>query len=179
MRCKCWWETVVSSSRWPLWDYEPGRTSIVDGRLFDHVIANILPHRIWSRHSYADPARVPEGRGPHEQSGLVLYARRAIGQRAKRTQVEQLGFLALCVASVVGTLGAMNYSSWRTRGVAGGIQGRYYLAALVPLTTLLTTGLVHLLPKRWRPIGHWLVCWGMILLNAVALLQVLLPRYYL
>jgi hypothetical protein len=63
--------------------------------------------------------------------------------------------------------------------VGGGIQGRYYLGAIVPGVVLLASGLLDLLPERWRPLGHWLLCWGMILLNGVALFQTVLPRYYL
>jgi hypothetical protein len=96
-----------------------------------------------------------------------------------RGEASLLSYLALCAAAVVGTLGAINYYSWRARGVGGGIQGRYYLGAIVPLVVLLAVGLLDLLPARWRPLGHWLLCWGMILLNGLALFQVVLPRYYL
>jgi hypothetical protein len=63
--------------------------------------------------------------------------------------------------------------------VGGGIQGRYYLGAIVPLVALLAVGLLDLLPERWHPLGHWLLCWVMILLNGIALFQVVLSRYYL
>jgi hypothetical protein len=111
--------------------------------------------------------------------GLALYLARKVRRRAWDHEAGLLGFLALCLASVVGTLGAINYYSWRARGVGGGIQGRYYLGAIVPMVVLLAAGLLSLLPRRLRPAGHWLLCWAMILLHAVALFQVLLPRYYL
>jgi hypothetical protein len=125
--------------------------------------------------------------------GLALYVAR--GVRAARvraqgggvgawasalgTEFGLLGYLALVGLSVVGTLGAINYYSWRARGVGGGIQGRYYLGAVVPLAVLLAVGLVDWLPERWRPVGQWLLCWAAVVLHGVALLGVLLPRYYL
>jgi 4-amino-4-deoxy-L-arabinose transferase-like glycosyltransferase len=119
--------------------------------------------------------------------GLGLYLARRIrargsgpgGQEGAGSEAGLLGYLALCAVAVVGTLGAINYYSWRARGVGGGIQGRYYLGAIVPMVVLLAVGLLDLLPERWRPVGHWLLCWGMILLNGVALFQIVLPRYYL
>jgi hypothetical protein len=50
---------------------------------------------------------------------------------------------------------------------------------VVPLVALLATGLTARLPERWRPSAEWLLCWGALVLHAVALLRVLLPRYYL
>jgi hypothetical protein len=111
--------------------------------------------------------------------GLIAYGVRRARAGAWDTETLLLGFLALVVFSFVGTIGAMNYYSWRARGVGGGIQGRYYLGAIVPLVVLLAAGLLEGLPERWRPWGHWLLCWAMIVLHAVALYQVLLPRYYL
>jgi hypothetical protein len=117
--------------------------------------------------------------------GLVVYGVRAVrarsGDRPEQAgqQALALGFLALVLLSFVGTIGAMNYYSWRTRGLAGGIQGRYYLGAIVPLVTLLAAGLLAPLPGRLRPVGHWLLCWAMVVLNAVSFFQGLLPRYYL
>jgi 4-amino-4-deoxy-L-arabinose transferase-like glycosyltransferase len=110
--------------------------------------------------------------------GLAAYAGRRARRRAWDAEAGLLGYLALCAASVAATRGAMNYYAWRTRGAAGGIQGRYYLGAVIPLMTLLAAGPIDLLPKRWRPAGHWLLCWGMIVLHGVALFQVVLPRYY-
>ena len=83
------------------------------------------------------------------------------------------------MAAVVGTLGATNFYSWRTRGVGGGIQGRYYLGAIVPFVALLTRGLVQLVPGRWQPAVYFVLCWGMIALSLVCFFQVVLPRYYL
>jgi 4-amino-4-deoxy-L-arabinose transferase-like glycosyltransferase len=111
--------------------------------------------------------------------GLGLYVARRARQRDRDEEAGLLGFLALCLLSLVGTLGAINYYSWRARGVGGGIQGRYYLGAIVPMSVLLATGLLSLLPRRLRPVGHWLLCWATVLLHAVVLFQVLLPRYYL
>ena len=101
------------------------------------------------------------------------------GQTDPNVKAGLLGYLALCALSMAGTLGAINFYSWRARGVGGGIQGRYYLGAIVPISTLLAVGLLELLPERWRPVGHWLLSWAMIVLNGVALMQVLLPRYTL
>ena len=98
---------------------------------------------------------------------------------ARDAELGLLGYLALVGVSMVGTIGAINYYSWRARGVGGGIQGRYYLGAIVPLAVLLVAGLTRPLPERWRPLGQWLLCWAAVLLHAVALLTVLLPRYYL
>ena len=119
------------------------------------------------------------GLGALATVGLALYAARAVRRRAWGTEAGLLAYLALCALSVVATRGAMNYYGWRTRGAAGGIQGRYYLGAIVPVLTLLAAGLIHLLPERWRAAGHWLLCWGMIVLNGIAFVQALLPRYYL
>jgi 4-amino-4-deoxy-L-arabinose transferase-like glycosyltransferase len=111
--------------------------------------------------------------------GLGVDVARKVRARAWDAELGLLGFLALVGLSMVGTLGAINYYSWRARGVGGGIQGRYYLGAVVPLAVLLAAGLTNGLPARWRPVGQWLLSWAAILLHAVAFFQVLLPRYYL
>jgi 4-amino-4-deoxy-L-arabinose transferase-like glycosyltransferase len=111
--------------------------------------------------------------------GLGVDVARKVRARSWDAELGLLGFLALVGLSMVGTLGAINYYSWRARGVGGGIQGRYYLGAIVPLVVLLAAGLTNGLPERWRPVGQWLLCWAAVVLHAVAFLQVLLPRYYL
>jgi 4-amino-4-deoxy-L-arabinose transferase-like glycosyltransferase len=122
-------------------------------------------------------------------AGLGLYVARWIRRRGHPlrsqrvcnppTEAMLLGYLGLCALSMAGTLGATNYYSWRARGVGGGIQGRYYLGAIVPVVTLLSVGLTEWLPERWKPVGHWALCWAIIVLNGIALIGALLPRYYL
>jgi hypothetical protein len=124
--------------------------------------------------------RAGKGRGRQGgRRGRMESAATTNGQIERNVEAGLLGYLALYALSVVGTLGAINYYSWRARGVGGGIQGRYYLGAIAPILTLLAVGLLEPLPKRWRPVGHWFLCWAMIVLNGVALVQILLPRYYL
>jgi 4-amino-4-deoxy-L-arabinose transferase-like glycosyltransferase len=100
-------------------------------------------------------------------------------RRAFDLQTGLLVFTGLCGAALVGTLGASNFYSWRARGVGAGIQGRYYLGAIVPLAISLAFGLLVFVPERWRPAGHLVLGWGMIVLNLVCLFQVILPRYYM
>jgi hypothetical protein len=112
-------------------------------------------------------------------AGVLAYLVRRCWRRELDLQAGLLAFLGLCATSLFGTLGATNYYSWRVRGVGGGIQGRYYLGAIVPLCLLLGFGLLQLVPERWRPTGHLVLAWGMIVLNAASLIQVVLPRYYM
>lgn len=111
--------------------------------------------------------------------GLVVHVVQLYRRRTLGAQAGLPGFLVLCTAALIGTLGATNFYSWRARGVGGGIQGRYYLGAVIPLAALLALGLLALIPERWRPLGHLVLCWGGILLNLASLFQVVLPRYYL
>jgi hypothetical protein len=94
-------------------------------------------------------------------------------------QAGLVAFLGLCAAALTGTLGATNYYSWRSRGVGGGIQGRYYLGAIVPFVVLIALGLLEWIPHKWRGWGHLILRWGMMALQWISLLQVVIPRYYL
>jgi 4-amino-4-deoxy-L-arabinose transferase-like glycosyltransferase len=165
----------------PFFGYRLGRYLVDYGRsLLGGTWATLWGHFGWLE-TPLDPTvyRILYVVGALSALGLGLSVARKARTRAWDVESGLLGYLALVGLSVVGTLGAINYYSWRTRGVGGGIQGRYYLGAIVPLVILWVAGLLAWLPKRWHPIGHWLLCWAAVVLHALALFQALLPRYYL
>ncbi len=88
-------------------------------------------------------------------------------------------FLALTVLVPVLLLQVYDLTFWWDYGNGRGLQGRYWLGTVVPMLTFFTLGLLFLLPRRWHHGAHWLLRLGMILLNVVALLGYILPRYYL
>lgn len=55
---------------------------------------------------------------------------------------------------------------------------RYAVVAIVPTATLLCAGLAALLPRRWRPAAAWLGLLSLLMLEAVAMWNVILPYYY-
>jgi hypothetical protein len=165
----------------PFYDYPPGRYAL------DYLIslAGGTWVSFWANFGWIEaPMDTPAYLALYvvvalAAAGALAYLVRGYWRRELNLQAGLLTFLGLCGMSLVGTLGATNYYSWRTRGVGGGIQGRYYLGAIVPLCHLLAFGLLQLFPGRWRPTGHLVLVWGMIVLNVASLAQVVLPRYYM
>jgi 4-amino-4-deoxy-L-arabinose transferase-like glycosyltransferase len=107
-----------------------------------------------------------------------LRARRRGEERA--TQEALIGLL-LAVTAIMPILamGYYGYRHWRQLGTGWPPMGRYFLGPLAAQMGLLAWGLLSLLPRRWRPYAHpplRLVAW---LLNAIALIGFVLPRYYL
>jgi hypothetical protein len=88
-------------------------------------------------------------------------------------------FLALTVLVPVVLLQVYDLLFWWQYGNGRGLQGRYWLGTIVPMLTLLTVGLLALVPERWHGTAHNLLRGGMVLLNFSALLGYVLPRYYL
>ena len=68
---------------------------------------------------------------------------------------------------------------WWQYGNGRGLQGRYWLGTVVPMLTFFSVGLLALVPLRWHGPAHNALRAGMILLNFVALIGYVLPRYYL
>lgn len=88
-------------------------------------------------------------------------------------------FLALTLLVPVLLLQVYDLTFWWEYGNGRGLQGRYWLGTVVPMLTFFVLGLLFWLPPRWRPAAHWSLRLGMVLLNFVALLGYILPRYYL
>lgn len=89
------------------------------------------------------------------------------------------GFLALSFILPVLLLQVYDLTFWWEYGNGRGLQGRYWLGTIVPMLTFLVLGLLFLTPKRWQPLLHTWLRIGMVLFNFVALLNYILPRYYL
>lgn len=88
-------------------------------------------------------------------------------------------FLALTLLAPIVLLQFYDLAFWWEYGLGRGLQGRYWLGTVVPMLTFFTLGLLFLLPQRWQMAGHTLLRLGMILFNIIALLNYILPRYYL
>lgn len=68
---------------------------------------------------------------------------------------------------------------WWEYGNGRGLQGRYWLGTVVPMLTFFVLGILFWVPKRWQPVLHAWLRIGMVLFNIAALLNYILPRYYL
>ncbi|MFN2137186.1 MAG: DUF2142 domain-containing protein [Candidatus Promineifilaceae bacterium] len=88
-------------------------------------------------------------------------------------------FMALTAIVPIILLQAYDLTFWWQYGNGRGLQGRYWLGTVIPMLTLFALGLLALVPPRWRASAHNLLRAGMIVLNFVALLGYILPRYYL
>lgn len=106
-------------------------------------------------------------------TGVGLYM-----WREGRPRWRELSLLILFVLFHVVMLDAYDYYFWRSNGVGAVGQGKYYLYPAAAQFTLLSLGLVSLLPRRARAIALGALCLGMIWLHYVSLLGYLLPRYY-
>lgn len=88
-------------------------------------------------------------------------------------------FLALSLIMPILLIQFYDLTFWWEYGNGRGLQGRYWLGTIVPMLTFLVLGLLYLTPKKWEaPLHSWLRI-GMVLFNFVALLNYILPRYYL
>lgn len=88
-------------------------------------------------------------------------------------------FLALTVIVPVLLIQFYDLTFWWEYGNGRGLQGRYWLGTIMPMLTFLTLGLLFLTPKRWHMPLHSTLRIAMLLFNIVALLNYVLPRYYL
>lgn len=112
--------------------------------------------------------------------GLLLKGLLALRQKPfPWLRVLILGTLALLAVSLLPPLLTRAYALAREIGwTHASQQGRYHLAAWLPQAVLLVTGLIGLFPGRLRPLGHFLVRAGIVVLNIYALFAVIVPRYY-
>lgn len=88
-------------------------------------------------------------------------------------------FLALTILAPVVLLQFYDLTFWWEYGLGRGLQGRYWLGTIVPMFSFFTVGLLFLLPKRWHTAVHSFLRIGIVLFNIMALLNYILPRYYL
>jgi len=88
-------------------------------------------------------------------------------------------FLALTILVPIFLLQFYDLSFWREFGNGRGLQGRYWLGTIIPMLTFFLMGLLILTPRRWRPAVHSILRISIVVFNFVALLNYVVPRYYL
>ncbi|HEX6384562.1 MAG TPA: glycosyltransferase family 39 protein, partial [Anaerolineae bacterium] len=88
-------------------------------------------------------------------------------------------FLALSIVVPIVLLQVYDLTFWWQYGNGRGLQGRYWLGTVVPMLTFFTLGLLFVTPRCWHAAVHTWLRIGMVVLNLVALLGYILPRYYL
>ncbi|MCP4358571.1 MAG: hypothetical protein GY796_11190 [Chloroflexi bacterium] len=88
-------------------------------------------------------------------------------------------FLALTLLLPVVLIQVYDLTFWWQYGNGRGLQGRYWLGTIIPMLTFFTMGLLYLTPQRWQSVVHTWLRISMVLFNIVALLNYILPRYYL
>ena len=110
-------------------------------------------------------------------SGIHLVRRSRSRQRAEAWQ--GVAWFVLLLAWLVGWGGAILriHPMFITRYVVWP-AARYASVAIVPTATLLCVGLSEIIPRRWQRPAAWLGLLGLLLLDAIALLTVVLPYYY-
>ncbi len=105
------------------------------------------------------------------------FAQWQAGQRMAPVLV--WGFLALTLLVPIVLIQGYDLSFWWQYGNGRGLQGRYWLGTIIPMLTFFLLGLLFLTPKRWHTQLHSGARIAMLLFNIVALLNYILPRYYL
>jgi hypothetical protein len=105
--------------------------------------------------------------------GLASLVGLALALRRRR----DLAALALCALCAISAL-AIGVGPFLVGAMGDEMpQGRYLYPAILPISGLLAAGLARLWPRRWAALGLALFVVGGVVVNLVAMMAALLPRY--
>ncbi len=107
--------------------------------------------------------------------GLIIQ----IVRRPRLLKRPDAWLTALAVLFPIVLIQVYDLSFWQQYGVGRGLQGRYWLAMVVPMLLFWVVGLLAWLPQRWHGVAHQALRAGFVVFHFVSLLGYILPRYYL
>lgn len=109
--------------------------------------------------------------------GLVIKVLLVIKSRRWSKQYSMLLFLGSFAIIYFSIITLWDWQHFRSIGFSIGVQGRYFLPAILSHMTFILIGILAFFPTKFKPLGAYLLSIGMVALNLVAV-WVVSKTYY-